>query len=222
MAEPLGLLPQCPVAQWRLGDHYNFVYLILDWESREAAWVDSWPHPDPVLDALAAHGFRLTTILLTHTHWDHIGGLDGLLAGFPDAELRVHPLEKHRLTGLALERARDLRDGEVLRVGALRVNVLHTPGHTAGAVCYYLETGEGPCLLTGDTVFVRGCGRTDLPTGSDERMFESLQKLKRLPGRTRIFPGHQYSPEAFTTLESEMRESPPFRCASVAELAGLP
>ena len=104
---------------------------------------------------------------------------------------------------------------------------IHTPGHSAGELCYRLEAtdlkGElRTYLFTGDTLFIRDCGRTDLETGSNAQMFESLQRLKKFPPDTVILPGHHYVRECASTLSREMETSPPLRCASIQELEALP
>ncbi|HUP57216.1 MAG TPA: MBL fold metallo-hydrolase, partial [Bdellovibrionota bacterium] len=160
-------------------------------------------------------------ILLTHTHHDHVAGVPELVSRFPDAALRVHTGDSHRLSPELQRRARPVGDGEMIAIGELSIKALHTPGHSAGEISYLIQT-RPPCLLTGDTVFIRDCGRTDFESGSNDQMFASLQKIKRLPPETIILPGHHYKPECASTLGRELVESPPFRCASVEELASLP
>jgi glyoxylase-like metal-dependent hydrolase (beta-lactamase superfamily II) len=137
----------------------------------------------------------------------------------PGIELLVHDGDAHRLK----HTTRAIRHGDTISVGTLAVKVLHTPGHSAGECSYHLKMpGRPPYLFTGDTIFIRDCGRTDLETGSNEQMFESIQAIRKLAPETIILPGHHYAPECASTLGRELLESPPFRCRSVEELASLP
>lgn len=225
--EAQGLLPQEPIAQFELGNLKNFIYLILDWASRKAAIVDPQRDLKPPLEALAKHGFELTTILLTHTHHDHVAGVDPLLKQMPHLEVRVGEKDLHRLgkAAQAHPQLKIIADGEKFSIGALEILAIHTPGHSAGEMTYFIKPQEGalvPYLLTGDTLFIRDCGRTDFPDGSNEQMFASIQRVKRLPAETVFLVGHHYQRECATTLAAELKASPPFLCRSVQELVSLP
>ena len=218
-----GIHPGEPVAQFEIGKYKNFVYLFIDWHLRKAAIIDPQADLSEIDLALKAHNLTLTSILLTHTHFDHVAGVPELLSRYSNLTVKVHPLDTHRLTasGVPSSRLEALQDNEVLKVGALTIRVLHTPGHSAGECCFLTETTP-PYLFTGDTVFIRDCGRTDLETGSNDEMFQSLNRIRALPKETILLPGHHYRPECATTLERELSESPPFQCRSVQELASLP
>lgn len=219
-----GLHAHQTIAQFEIGEQRNFVYLILDWPSRTAALVDPQKDLTLPLVALRAKGFRLSRVLLTHSHHDHIAGVQELARTFPEAPIAVHPADLHRLptavrTGARIEK---LADGNLIRMGRLEIEVMHTPGHSAGECCYFIRNTQPPYLLSGDTIFVRDCGRTDFPDGSNVEMFDSLQRVKQLPPETVILPGHHYTTEVATTLELELAHSPPFRAGSVSELEALP
>lgn len=222
-----GFRPGRKVVQYEIGSMQNFNYLVLDWSRREAAWVDPQKDVSGPLKDLEEAGFRLTTVLLTHTHHDHIPGTPALAERCPDLTIRVHQHDAHRLkswTEAIRQRIAPVSEGDRIDVGSIPVQVLHTPGHSAGECSYFIEAAEGepPYLFTGDTLFIRDCGRTDLPTGDTAQMFESLNRLRMLPPETVILPGHHYAPEVASTLARELVESPPFQCRSAEELARLP
>ncbi len=212
-----------PIAQFEIGDYKNFVYLILDWAHKKAAIVDPQYDLREPLNCLKKHGFELSSVLLTHTHFDHIAGVPELVRSFPQIPICVHRDDSHRLDYKTMGQAKvqSIRDGDIIWIGALEIKVLHTPGHSAGECTYFLKSSP-PYLLTGDTVFIRDCGRTDLESGNNQQMFQSLQRIKTLPTEAIILPGHHYQKECASTVKQELQESPPFQCKSVEELAGLP
>lgn len=222
-----GLVAHHPVAQFELGDFDNFVYLLVDWDAHEAAMVDCRAELGPIEKALSTHQIQLKHLWLTHTHWDHVHGLEQLIKKFPHITLHVHPEEMHRLPKNLKNdpRLHPLADHTVLFAGALQAHVIHTPGHSPGECCFFVPTQEGflcdPVLFSGDTLFIHDCGRTNLPGGSDQQMFESLQRIKKLPHPTIILPGHHYHTSCASTIDVELRESGPLLCSNVAELAGL-
>ena len=218
-----GLHPNEPVAQFEVGSYRNFVYLVLDWETKKAALIDPHSGLRAVLESLETHGFVLSAILLTHTHFDHISGLPELGELHPQIPVYVHPQDAHRLKGDATTKLqiKNLQDLQRIELGSLQIQALHTPGHSAGECCFFLNS-SGPYLFTGDTIFIRDCGRTDLESGSDQELFESIQRIKTLPLETVILPGHHYQKESASTLQTELRESPPFQCKTVNELSELP
>ena len=147
----------------------------------------------------AAEGRKIEAILLTHGHFDHIGGVAGLME--EGTRLMIHAADRAMLSDPALNAGRILlgrqitapdatdpvRDGEELRLAGLTIQVIHTPGHTPGSVCYRI----GEDLFTGDTMFRHGWGRTDLPGGSQHEMFASLRRLIPMAGGMEIHPGHE-------------------------------
>jgi len=220
--DPQGLIIGEPVAQFEIGDYKNFVYLILDWVTHEAAIVDPQFNLSIPLRLLQDHGFKLSAILLTHSHHDHVAGVPELIRKFPLIPIYLHKDDSFRLENLlGSECFHFIKDQDQLKIGNIVVTAFHTPGHSAGEISY-LFTSSRSYLLTGDTIFIRDCGRTDFPTGSNEEMFSSIQKIKELPIETIFLPGHHYALECATTLEIELNESPPFRCKNVEELKALP
>jgi glyoxylase-like metal-dependent hydrolase (beta-lactamase superfamily II) len=145
----------------------------------------------------------------------------------PKLEIRVGQDDLHRLPDSVVRSAnfKVLKNHEVFRVGSIAIAAMATPGHSAGAYSYLIDRQAGvdrPYLLTGDTLFIRDCGRTDLETGSNEQMYASIQKMKQLAHETVFLVGHHYAKECATTLQRELKDSPPLRARSVADLALLP
>jgi hydroxyacylglutathione hydrolase len=181
-------------------------YLVWDGRSPEALIVDpGMGAADPLIGRLRDHGLRLTVIANSHGHIDHIFDDAPLMHG-TDAPLAIHPDDAYRLDGRnnygftleAVTAARDLREGEQVRIGDLVFDVLHLPGHTEGSICLYEE--RHALLLSGDVLFAGSYGRTDLPGGNDEQMVASLARLAReIPPSVRVLPGHG----AETTIERE-------------------
>ena len=174
------------------------VHLLADPATREAIAIDcAIPSLDWLSGELAARGWALRLIVSTHGHWDHAGD-NAALAAHSGAPIAVHPRDAHMLTDPKplyapfpippSVPAVELAEGGVIRFGSLRLDVLHTPGHTGGSVC--LLAREEGLLFTGDTLFASGWGRVDLPGGSAEEMVESLRRLGRLDDRLAILPGH--------------------------------
>ncbi len=190
-----------------LGPAQNFVYFIVPETLDRLAVVD----PGWQADAIVAHAARLrrpiTDIILTHHHLDHRGAVPELLAHRP-ARVHVHKSERAELKneGFALDLVLH-EGGDVIELGAgAAFKLLHTPGHTPGSMCIHCQG----CLITGDTLFVDGCGRCDLPGGDAKAMYHSLHRvLGELPDTTLVLPGHDYGPAATSTL-AEQRLSNPY------------
>ena len=213
--------PRDPIIQFELGPMQNLVYLVVDWETGRAAWVDPQKDLESPTAFLHKHGLKLECILLTHTHHDHVAGLELLVQRHPGLPVYLHEADAFRLK----ERThlRFLEDGTSVSIGALQARVHNLPGHSIGALTFEIPCPDGhAALLTGDTLFIRDCGRTDLPTGDTGQMFQSLQKYRQFPGASRVFPGHHYRAEWWSRLSIEWHESPPFSCKNVQELAALP
>lgn len=220
-----GVIEGEPIAQFEIGDYKNFVYLLTDWIEKKCAIVDPQSDLSPIRQALKKFQLKLVAVLLTHTHHDHVAGLRELIR--EDSSLPIYLGEKdlHRIATLTKDSkgVRLLKDNESFQIGSLIVRALHTPGHSAGECTYAVDTEKnGAYLFTGDTIFIRDCGRTDFPDGSNEEMFQSLQRVKSFSAETIILCGHHYQKECATTVGMELKQSPPFQCKSVAELSALP
>jgi hydroxyacylglutathione hydrolase len=182
-------------------------YLAWDGRSRDALVLDpGMGAADPLMERVRANGLRVHRIANSHGHIDHIFDNAPLMRA-SDAPLAIHPDDEYRLSGVnsygfeiePVVASQHLRDGEQLRIGDLVFDILHTPGHTEGSVCLYEE--RRGLLLSGDTLFPNGWGRTDLPGGNEEQMVASIERLARsIPSGVRVLPGH--GPE--TTTEREL------------------
>ena len=186
-----------------LGPMENLVYLITDQASQRAAVVDPAWEVDRIIALAKQRGVTITDVLLTHSHHDHINGLTELL-GHHDAQ--VHLLKPEaRFWGHYQDIPTLHHGGDIIRLGESEINVLHTPGHTPGSACYKI----GNDLITGDTLFVFGCGRCDLAGGDPEQMFETLRDLKQqLPGETVILPGHHYAEPLRSSMSEQVSGNP--------------
>ncbi|WP_020674273.1 MBL fold metallo-hydrolase [Amycolatopsis nigrescens] len=202
----------------------NFAYLIGDRETREAVLVDPAYAVGDLLDVLDGDGMRLTGVLATHHHPDHVGGemmgfsLPGLAELLAREPVPVHVNRAEtdwvrRVTGLSATDLTGHDHDDLLEVGAIGIRLLHTPGHTPGSQCFLVD-GR---LVAGDTLFLEGCGRTDFPGGDAEEMYRSLQWLAGLDGDPVVYPGHQYSAEPSAPLSSVRSNNFVYRARSLPE-----
>lgn len=224
------------VAQFEVGTAKNFVYALMDLNSRQAWMIDSHKGSAQVVRELEAAGYKWRGLFLTHTHWDHVGGLPelGVLlrSRSERASLWVHEAERFRLSSIPEGfDVLPLSDQTPITLGALTLDVLHTPGHSAGECTFGLTADEIYYLFTGDSLFLGDCGRTDLETGSTPELYASLQAIKgwiRDPKRTIVLPGHHYRNERNVTnavaawFSDELKTNPALKCESAEALALLP
>ncbi len=186
----------------------NFVYLIGDRETGEAIAIDPAYDIRGILDILAADDMRLVGALATHYHPDHVGGSMG---GFTISGVRelltLNPVPIHvqsaeapwvlRVTSASESDLVQHESGDTVMVGDIPIELIHTPGHTPGSQCFFVD-GR---LVSGDTLFLEGCGRMDLPGADPAAMYESLtQKLAKVPDDAILYPGHQYSMEPSASM----------------------
>lgn len=203
----------------KIGPESNFCYLIECLQTGFCALVD----PAFEAERVKAHFFsnpkrKLKYLIATHGHWDHAGGFPEMKSLFPEALVVAHASEKSRLQKLQVNLDQPMKDGDFIELGEVKIRILHTPGHTEGGACYYLK----PYLFTGDTLFVGLCGRTDLPGGSDELLFESLQRLKSLPSETIVLPGHDYGATPRSTLKAEAEQNPAMVARTLEDFIAIP
>lgn len=198
--------------QLPLGPMGNFVYLVGDPLTHEAAVVDpSWNVP-AILEQARQDGFRVTHVLLTHGHYDHINGVEEIVEK-TDAVVCAEQRELEEFIaegvgGLVIPRSslKKTHFGDSVSIGRLPVTMIPTPGHTPGSQCFLMKPeASEPVLLTGDTLFVGSIGRVDFPYSSPKKMFHSLQKIKALEEQTVFYPGHDYGGDSNTLAREKKR-----------------
>lgn len=187
-------------------------YIVND-EKHNTVIIDPGDNGDIILQYIEREGLMPKAILLTHAHYDHIGACDLLRDKFaipivlcegeePVIESTAYNLSLEFDESYSSKYDRVLNDGEVYKVGDLTFKTIHTPGHTPGSACYYMENEK--VLFSGDTLFFASIGRTDFPLSSTRDMLSSLEKLKILDVNTKVYPGHGQS----TTIKFELANNP--------------
>jgi hydroxyacylglutathione hydrolase len=202
----------------------NFVYAVGDRMSGQCVLVDPAYAVADLLDAVTADGMTVIGVIASHYHPDHIGGsmmghtIEGVPALLERLDVPVHVQRAEapwvsRTIGIAESELAAHEPGEAVAVGTVSVELLHTPGHTPGSQCLLVD-GR---LVSGDTLFLDGCGRTDLPGSDPEAMYDSLQRLAALPDGTVVFPGHRYSLPSSATMSSIREQNFVFKPSSKQE-----
>jgi glyoxylase-like metal-dependent hydrolase (beta-lactamase superfamily II) len=192
----------------------NFTYVVGDRERGEAVLVDPAYRPGELLDVLARDDMRVVGIFATHFHADHIGGtlmannyIPGVAELLTLVDVPVHVQDPEvpwivERAGLSTDALTAHDDGDVITVGQVAITTIATPGHTPGSQCLLVD-GR---LLSGDTLFIDGCGRTDFPGGDPREMYRTLhERLAFISDETILYPGHLYSAEASLAM-GEVRE----------------
>jgi len=175
----------------------NFSYIIADDTTREAAVVDSSFNAGEITRILKAENLKLKYIINTHSHSDHTAGNAELHSMFNAVTVA------HRLSRINPDVKVD--DGYIISIGSITVKVIHTPGHTPDSICLLVDNQK---LLTGDTLFVGECGRTDLAGGNSKSMYNSLfNKILKLNDDVEVYPGHDYGSKRYSTIGEERRSN---------------
>jgi hydroxyacylglutathione hydrolase len=186
----------------------NFVYAVGDIRTGECVLVDPAYAVRELVDLVGADGMSVTGALATHYHPDHVGGsmmghtIEGIseLLDHIDCPIHVQRDEVEwitKSTSVTVDHLVGHDSGDVVRVGDIEISLVHTPGHTPGSQCFFVDDR----LIAGDTLFLEGCGRTDLPGSDPVKMFESLRRLAEVPDSTILFPGHRYSFASSATMD---------------------
>lgn len=204
------------------GQMVNFVYAIGDRATGEAVLVDPAYDVNAVLDLIEADGMTCTGVLATHYHPDHVGGsmmgmeIEGVSALLDRVSVPVHIQADEadyvrKVTGLTDADLVLHASADQVMVGEVAIELIHTPGHTPGSQCFLVD-GR---LVAGDTLFLDGCGRTDLPGSDPAQMYESLvNRLGKVPDEAILFPGHRYSPADSATMAETRQNNVVFRPSS--------
>jgi hydroxyacylglutathione hydrolase len=205
------------VKQIKLSKMDTFCYLIGDQQTKACALIDPAFDTQRILRIAEDTGFRVTHVINTHCHSDHTAGNKAIIAA-TGAKLLIHAADAdrlHTIVNSAFSRILGgtsspkpdvlLQDNDDIFIGTTPLKTIHTPGHTPGGICLYVQ-GH---VFTGDTLFVEAVGRTDLPGGSSGQLLRSIQeKIYTLPGDTIVWPGHDYGPTPNSTIADEMRNNP--------------
>ena len=200
------------IEQIQIGPMQNFTYVVGSNKTREVALIDPAWEVEGLLEHVQLKGFNVTAALITHYHPDHCGGgMHGKrIPGVSDllerkgVKIYVNKLEADglkRVTGISDTDMVKVDSGDQLMLGNIAIDFLHTPGHTPGSQCFCVKHA----LISGDTLFVDGCGRVDLPGSDVNDMFTSLQRLADLPDETLLLPGHNYSHVPNATMAETKR-----------------
>jgi glyoxylase-like metal-dependent hydrolase (beta-lactamase superfamily II) len=175
----------------------NFSYIVADEKTLEAAVVDSSYNANEITRILEAEQFKLKYLINTHGHSDHTVGNEELLSLF-GGKIVAHKLSR-------TNRDMVVEDGDVLAIGSIRIRIIHTPGHTPDGICLLVDEKK---LLTGDTLFVGECGRTDMPGGNAKELFASFfNKLLKLDDDVEVYPGHDYGLKPTSTIGEERKSN---------------
>lgn len=203
----------------------NFAYAIGDRETGEAVLVDPAYDSDALLATLEADGMKLTGVLATHYHADHVGGnmmghqLNGVADLLERVNVPVHVQAPEaefvtKVTGVGADQLVSHVSGDVVSVGEIDIELIHTPGHTPGSQCFLVENH----LVSGDTLFLDGCGRTDFPGGDPEELYRSIhERLGKVSDEAVLYPGHLYSPEPSKEMGATRRENVVYRPSSLEQ-----
>ncbi len=203
------------IEQIEIGPMANFTYVVGSRSTREVAIVDPAWDIDGLLRHLAERDYKLVAALATHYHPDHIGGgmrghnIAGVAELLEKSPVKIYA---HRHEADGVKKVTDISEsdmvrvdsGDTLKIGVVEVEFLHTPGHTPGSQCFRIRS----TLVSGDTLFINGCGRVDLPGSDPDEMYHSLQRLKSLPDDTLLLPGHNYSAVPNATLAESKGQNP--------------
>ncbi|MBI5376624.1 MAG: MBL fold metallo-hydrolase [Candidatus Schekmanbacteria bacterium] len=202
-----------------IGSMANFAYIFGCDKTGDGALVDPAFDINKLLAESKKAGLTIRYIFTTHTHFDHIGG-HGEIISQTAAKAVVHKLESSALKKKGISNIIEVEDNDIIQVGNIEAKIIHTPGHTPGGICILLNNEK---LITGDTLFIGDCGRTDLAGGSSRQLYESIEKkIKTLHDSIEIYPGHGYGRKNYSTVREQKKSNPALMCKSLEEFEALP
>ena len=210
----MSLQDELIIEQIQIGPMENFAYLVGCRRTREVAIVDPAWDIDSLMNIVREKDYKVNAALVTHYHPDHCGGSFGQNTVSGVAELQaVNPVKVYankleaeglkKVTGISDNDIAKVESGDTLKIGDIEIEFLHTPGHTPGSQCFRVKH----TLVSGDTLFINGCGRVDLPGSDVDAMYHSLQKLSALPDDTLLLPGHNYSHVPHATMAETRQQN---------------
>ncbi len=210
----MSLQDELIIEQIQIGPMENFAYLVGCRRTREVAIVDPAWDIDSLMNIVREKDYKVNAALVTHYHPDHCGGSFGQNTVSGVAELlAVNPVKVYankleaeglkKVTGISDNDIAKVESGDTLKIGDIEIEFLHTPGHTPGSQCFRVKH----TLVSGDTLFINGCGRVDLPGSDVDDMYHSLQKLSALPDDTLLLPGHNYSHVPHATMAETRQQN---------------
>ncbi|HEU5172486.1 MAG TPA: MBL fold metallo-hydrolase [Nitrososphaeraceae archaeon] len=185
------------IEQIRVGKMANFTYLIIDNEEKETAIIDPSWDLEKIFEIIKKNEYKIKYIINTHSHYDHILGNDQIVA-ITKCKVIQHKnsKEKHDIS---------VNDGDEIKVGKTLIKVLFTPGHSKDSICLIVDS---KIIITGDTLFIGNCGRTDLPGSDPEEMYNSLfEKILNLDNNLVVYPGHNYGYKSISTIGEEKKNN---------------
>jgi len=195
----------------------NFSYIIYSTKQKKAAIVDPEYDTSKPIEFISSNNLELEYIIVTHNHSDHTGGIREIKDSIPNSKIVA---SKEENEDLIVEADIIVKDNDTLELGDVKLKFILTPGHTAGGICIIVDN---EAILTGDTLFIGDCGRTDLPGGSLEQMFKTLQeKIMPLPDHLIVYPGHDYGDKPFDTLGNQKLTNKTLLAKSFEEFSTIP
>lgn len=190
------------IIQMKVGNLENFTYFIIDEKSKISAVIDPGFDSDYILDEAKKEGVGINKILLTHGHFDHTMEAEKI-ATETGATTYIGEFENYE----TFQKLVRVSDKNIITLGNIEIECIFAPGHSPGGVIYKIENN----LFTGDTLFVEGCGRTDLPGGDSQKMYETLSKIKKFPKDFVVYPGHDYGSKKKSTIGYELENNRYFK-----------
>lgn len=185
------------IVQIPVGNMQNFSYIIYDEHEKVGAIIDPSWDLEKIFEFLEKNNISAKFIINTHTHFDHVLGNDQV------AEITKAAIIQHEKS--TLKKDRSVREGEIINIGQVELEVLYTPGHSEDSICLIMNKES---IITGDTLFVGNIGRVDLPGSSPANMYDSLSRVAKLDGSLVVYPGHNYGMTPTSTILNERTNNP--------------